>query len=520
MSLSFKEFIIVFVIAVAVFRVAKPIALLFIDSNDLSRRRNTWLVLTATAFFVPSFWAFVLVAIPLIVWAGRKDTNPSAVYIMLFTVIPPVEAPLPMIGMPYLLMMSNYLLLSFCVLTPFALRIYRFKRKHKEPVLQFTDYCFLAFGLLTAVLYIQAVRPDGGLYPTSITDCVRRGFVFFFEAFIPYFAISRAGEDRRKLIDMIATYCLCCALLAAVGMFESVRHWLLYAEMPGRLSASGAGAVYLMRGESLRAMASTGHSMALAYLLAPAYGLWLYLQSRMNSKRWRIGGTIVFWGGLFAAYTRGAWVGAVLVYFLFAALQPRPLSKLFKATGGALIIGMLVYLSPLGDKIVSVLPWFGGNVDNSNIIYRQRLWDRSWQIIQDSPILGDQGALLKMQDLRQGEGFVDLVNTYVGILLDNGFVGLALFLLFILGAAHKAWTGNRKTMSSDEDLSVIGASLVACIIAMLVMFENGSFGGAPAKAFYILAGLATGYGVVARSSRVDPHATRVRINDGHGAPLM
>ena len=91
----------------------------------------------------------------------------------------------------------------------------------------------------------------------------------------------------------------------------------------------------------------------------------------------------------------------------------------------------------------------------------------------------------------------------------------ALFLLFILGAAHKAWTGNRKTMSSDEDLGVIGASLVACIIAMLVIFENGSFGGAPEKAFYILAGLATGYGVLARSSRRDPHATRVGINDGH-----
>jgi O-antigen ligase len=519
MLYSLKEFVVVFVIAVTVFRVAKPMALLFIDPDDLSRRRSTWLVLTATAFFAPNFWAFALVAIPLTIWAGRKDTNPSAVYIMLFTVIPPVETPLPMIGMPYLLMMSNYLLLSFCVLTPLALRIYRFKRKHKEPVLQFTDYCLLAFGFLTAVLYLQTVRPEGGLYPTSITDCLRRGFVFFFVAFIPYFAISRAGEDRRKLIDMIATYCLCCALLAAVGMFESARQWLLYAEMFGRLGTPGVGGTYLMRGESLRAMASTGHAMALAYMLVPAYGLWLYLQSRMDSKKWTIGGAIVFGGGLFAAYTRGAWVGAVLVYFLFAALQPRSLSKLFKATGGALIIGMLIYLSPLGDKIVSVLPWFGGNVDNFNVIYRERLWDRSWQIIQDNPFLGDQGAMLRMQDLRQGEGIVDMVNTYVGILLDNGFVGLALFLLFILGAAHKAWTGNRKTMSSDEDLCVIGASLVACIIAMLVMFENGSFGGAPEKAFYILAGLATGYGVLARSSRRDPHATRVGINNGHGAPL-
>jgi O-antigen ligase len=508
MILSLKEFIVVFVIAIAVFRMARPVALLFIDPNELSRRRNTWIVLTATVFFAPNFWAFALVAIPLTIWAGRKDSNPCAVYLMLFLVIPPVETPLPMIGMPYLVMMNIYLLLSFCVLTPFALRVYRFRREHNEHVLQFTDYCLLAYGLLTAVLYVHAVRPDGGLYPTSITDCLRRGFVFFFEAFIPYFAVSHAGEDRRKLIDMIATFCLCCTLLAAIGMFESVRHWLLYAEVPGRLGAPGPGATYLMRGESLRAMASTGHAMSLAYILVPAYGLWLYLQSRMDFKRWRIGGAVMFWGGLFAAYTRGAWIGAVLVYFLFAALQPRSFSKLFKATGAALIFGMLIYLSPLGDKIVSVIPWFGGNVDNFNVIYRERLWDRAWQIIQDSPFLGDQGAMLKMQDLRQGEGIVDMVNTYVGILLDNGFVGLALFLLFILAAMLRAWAGSRRTKTSDEDLCLMGASLVACILAMLVMFESGSFGGAPAKVFYVLAGLATGYSVVARSSRRDPHAAR------------
>jgi O-antigen ligase len=295
-------------------------------------------------------------------------------------------------------------------------------------------------------------------------------------------------------------------------MFEAERHWYLYGEFAGRLGAPGPGQTYLMRGESLRAMASTGHAMALAYMLVPAYGLWLYLQSRMDSKRWRIGGSIVFWGGLLAAYTRGAWVGAGLVYFLFAALQRKYFSKLFKATGGALIVGVLVYLSPLGDMIVSVMPWLGGKVDNSNLIYRQRLWDRSWQIIQESPILGDQGAMLKMQDLRQGEGIVDVVNTYVGILLDNGFVGLALFLFFILAALFKAWVGNRRTMSSDEDLCLMGASLVACITAMLVMFENGSFGGYPAKVFYVLAGLATGYGALVRSSRRDPHATRVDID--------
>jgi O-antigen ligase len=240
-----------------------------------------------------------------------------------------------------------------------------------------------------------------------------------------------------------------------------------------------------------------------------AYGLWLYLRSRLDSQRWRIGGVTLFWGGLFAAFTRGALISAAALYFLFAALQPRALSKLFSATGGALIAGLLICLSPLGDKIVSAMPWFGGTVDTFNITYRERLWDRSWQLIKESPLLGDQDAMLKMQDLRQGEGIVDLVNTYAGILLDNGFLGLALFLAFILTALFKAWAGNRRTMSSDQDLCLMGAALVACIIAMLVLFWNGSFGTGAARMFYVFAGFATGYSVLVRSSRRDQPTVRV-----------
>jgi O-antigen ligase len=245
--------------------------------------------------------------------------------------------------------------------------------------------------------------------------------------------------------------------------------------------------------------------MALGYLLVVAFGLWLYLQTRVDSKRSRIGVTALFWGGLLAAYTRGAWIGSVFVYFVFSALRPRALSRVFKAACVAVIIAVLIYLSPLGNRIVSVLPFLGGTVDNFNVVYRQRLFERSWQIIQESPMFGDQGAMLKMQDLRQGQGIIDLVNTYVGILLDNGFVGLTLFLSFILLALFKAWSVSRKFMRVDPDLGLLGASLVSCIIAMLLLFENGSFGGGTEKIFYVLIALATAYAYLGRSWQRDPH---------------
>src|SRR5216684_425581 len=330
MILSLKELIYVLIITAIIFRLAKPLALLFITPDDFSRRRNVWYALTATAFLSPSFWLFAVVAIPIMAIAGRKDSNPGALYLMLFQVIPPIEVPVPMIGMPYLFEIDNCLLLSFCVLTPAALRIIRSKDKARVQGFELMDFCLLAYGFLTAILYVHTQTPDGGLYPGSITESLRRGFVFFFSTYIPYFSISRASSSRRVFADSMATFCLNCAMLAAIAAFESARGWLLYGEMPDRWGYGFSFTSYVVRGTSLRAMASTGHSMSLGYLLVVAFGLWLYLQTRVDSKRSRIGVTALLWSGLLAAYTRGAWIGAVFVYFLFAALRPRALSKLFK----------------------------------------------------------------------------------------------------------------------------------------------------------------------------------------------
>jgi O-antigen ligase len=466
-------------------------------------------VLTTAAFLSPNFWLFAVVAIPVMVIAGRKDSNPGALYLMLFQVIPSIQVPVPMIGMPYLFNVNNYLLLSLCVMTPAALRIIRSKDKTPAQGFGSMDFCLLAYGFLTAILYVRTQTPDGGLYPGSMTESLRRAFVFFFSIYIPYFSISRASCNRRVLTDSMATFCLNCAVLALIALFESGRRWLLYAEMPDRWGYGTAFTPYVARGASLRAMASTGHSMSLGYLLVVAFGLWLYLQTRVDSKGAKIGVTALIWGGLLAAYTRGAWIGAVIVYFLFAALRPRALSKVLKAAGVGIGVAIVVYLSPLGNRIISVLPFFGGQVDNFNVLYRQRLLERSWQIIQESPMLGDQEAMLKLQDLRQGQGIVDLVNTYVGILLNNGFVGLSLFLAFILIALFRTWSFSRRSMRVDPDLGLLGAGLVSSILAMLLVFGNGSFGGGPEKLFYVLAALAAAYACLGRSSQPDAHLRAV-----------
>jgi hypothetical protein len=91
----------------------------------------------------------------------------------------------------------------------------------------------------------------------------------------------------------------------------------------------------------------------------------------------------------------------------------------------------------------------------------------------DHPWFGDQQALLKMEELRQGEGIIDLMNGFVNILLDNGFVGLSLFGLFIVIGSFKALRVSAASAKSDPDLSKLGACLVACVLGSLVMMWAG-----------------------------------------------
>jgi O-antigen ligase len=274
---------------------------------------------------------------------------------------------------------------------------------------------------------------------------------------------------------------------------------LLYAELATRWGQPQTFSMYYLRGDAVRAMASAGHPLALGYLLAIAFGFWLYLKSEVKSARTRTAITLFWWLGLLVSYSRGPWVGAVCVYFVFAALSPRALSRLFKAAGVALIVATAVALSPVGDRVFNALPGFGGAADDQSVVYRHLLFARAWEIIQASPFFGDQNALLKMQDLRQGEGIIDIINGYVNVLLDNGFVGLSLVFGFILIGLLRAFSVTRRVMATDRDLGMIGASIASCMVGTLVMLENGGFGGSTEKLFYVLAALAAGYAYLGRS---------------------
>jgi O-antigen ligase len=471
MILAVKELIIVLLISIGVFKLAQPVAQLYCPNKDFARRCKVWIALTVTVFLAPNFWVFVFVATPVLIMVAKRDSNPAAAFLFLLYLVPSISVPVPMIGLSSLFHLDFPLLLTICLLTPTAWRLWTHRNASRRPGLKILEILLLAYCVLTAFIFLQPEVAPGVLMQPTFTDCLRRIFEIFLGLFIPYFVISRTSTNRAVIQDMIASFSIKCALLAAVAGFEYARSWLFYGELGLRWGLGSTG--YVARGGDVRAMASAGHPLVLGYLLAVAFGFWLYLQQNVQSRVSRLSITGLLLFGLMAAYSRGPWLGAIVIYFSFAALGPRVLPKMFKAVGGILLLALAVAISPLGDKIARVVPYFGGTVDMNNVVYRQRLFDLSWQIIMDHPWFGDQQALLKMQELRQGEGIIDLMNGFVNIMLSNGFVGLSLFLLLIVIGSFRAFRVSAAIAKSDPDLSKLGACLVACILGSVAMMWVG-----------------------------------------------
>jgi O-Antigen ligase len=506
MSVSLKELIVVSAIAFVIFRLARPIALRFSDEKDFARRRNIWFALTATAFLSPNFWVFVLVAVPLMFWGGRKDKNPIALYLLLLHVVPPLPIDIPLPGFSSLFSLDNYRLLTFCVLIPAAWRLRQSRDAARIGGIAFMDVLLLAYGALQVILFVAPDLPNHVVIQDSFTNELRNLFLFFVDFYVLYYAVSRSCSTRQAIGEAQAAFCMACALMAAVAVFETLRHWLLYVDIAVRWSGDPAYGFYRAREGLIRAQVSSGNTLALGYLLATACGFWLYLQSSVKSRFWRLAVMLLLWLGLLATYSRGPLIGAIAIYAVVGALSIKSFSKLLKGVAAVLLLGLVVSQTPLGDRIAGLLPSSKASVDdeaNFSITYRKRLLVRSWELIQEHPFFGDQLALQKLNDMRQGEGIIDMVNTYVQVAVFYGFIGLAIFVGFILSALLGVYRTAKRTIRSDRDFGLMGLVLVGCIVGTLLMLATCSFIYGYAQVFYVIAGLAAAYVNLGRSLKPD-----------------
>ncbi|MEO5881980.1 MAG: hypothetical protein ABIQ06_06150, partial [Caldimonas sp.] len=403
MSEHLRAFVVIAVLSVMSFLVLhRPVVAMGMAEEDFRRRRNLWLAATATAFLAHNFWIFVLVMGCLLLLT-RKERNPFALYLFLLFAVPPFAAALPGLGVVNkLLELSFPRLLALLVLLPFALR-------RREPeTLGFgrvgADWVVVAYLLLQLVLQYRA---------DSFTNTLRSGFNAYLDAFLPYYVASRSLRNGKDFRDVLLAFVVAALVLVPIAVFEFFKHWLLYAPLPDALGMDWAAGAYLNRGDALRAVASTGHSIVLGFVMSIALLLHFGLRPGNPLPRAWLLGAAALGIGLVAAVSRGPWVGAAAGFLAMTVASRHPGRRLARLVLPAVVLAGALLVSPWGEKVIGFLP-FIGSIDANNVTYRQTLFNVSMKVIAMEPWFGSPYFMYTepMQSLRVGT-LIDVVNSYL-----------------------------------------------------------------------------------------------------------
>jgi hypothetical protein len=481
-----RALVVILLIAGLVFGLGKKLALGVTEEATYKYRRNLWIALTVIGFLANNFWIYVLVASTVLAIAIKRENNRLALFFLLLFVMPPARSEIPGFGLiNYLFAMNHLRMLSLIILLPSFLAV-----RNSPDTTPFgrtiPDRILALFLIVTLILQFR---------DTTATDAIRQGFYLFLDIFLPYYVASRTLRNLNDFRDALLGFVLAALLLAAIGSFESIRHWLLYSAVVGAWDLSiGFSGGYLGRAGLIRASASTGHAIALGYMMAVAIGFYLFVSNKIQNSLYRRFGYMLLVAGLVAPLSRGPWVGCVALVFTYISTGKFALRRLITVILIGLLSLPLLSVVPGGQTVINLIPYVG-QTEKENISYRENLLDNSIVVIQRNLWFGSANYLEapEMQAMIQGQGIIDIVNSYIAVALETGIIGLGLFIGFFIAVLLKIRSSTHALVRMVEEEHLLGRALFATLIGILVIIATVSSILAIPVVYWSVAGLGVGY---------------------------
>ena len=390
--------------------------------------------------------------------SGRSLDFQIALFFFLLMSLPVLRQKIPGFpGINFLFMMSWPSLLSIALLVPLLFQMNRSETGERIKSTGIDKLVFIYFCYLSLLSFRD----------TTVTDGLRGVFDLFIGIYVPYFAVSRcirSEQDFNRIGHAIYSIML---FMALVGIFSSVNYWNLYQSFQRELGIIG-GDGYIQRGGALRAGAvfgaiHFGTLLGIAIAIAILFFQRLQIPTRILALH-----IVILLAALFVTYSRGPWVGVsvmLLTFLLFASNRGKLISR---ASPLFVLVVLALLVTDIDTKILNLLP-FIGTESVGNVTYREDLFFISIQEINDHPFFGSTDFLdsPRMQELIQGEGIIDLVNTYIQIGLHYGYVGVFLFCAILFGLL-RAMISLRKKLRKNGLQKLLEQGVVMISICVLI----------------------------------------------------
>jgi hypothetical protein len=428
--------------------IVRRIAVPVIGEDEFLVWRNCWLATTCISFLSNSFLVFSGLLLLVCVYGFKKAREPLYLYIVLMFAAPCVSVNF---GIPGLFASITALdpprLLAVFILLPIGVSLWRDKGNRKVSLAD-----IFAGGY---VLMICALASRLGDLNSVLRACMAQ----FLGVVVPYFVFSRALRTASDVNRTLLAFAVAALPIAAIGTFEFLKGWPVYPGVAARWdSATGSG--YLFRDGMLRASATSMISISFGFMCMVGAGCLFALKTKERFGLWHYAATAVLLAGLFASVSRGPWLGLAICVAVILSTNLKAASKFVAAAvpvgaGLALVSASFIY------RFINLLP-FVGRADKASETYRSDLFDAALLVIRQHPWFGSPTFLKapELQKMMQGQGLIDIVNSYLQITLEFGVVTLVFFAaFFILNAVQLAILAMRKAPKHVNYVGILGVLL-------------------------------------------------------------
>ena len=430
-----------------------------------------WLAISIVAFLIPHYWSFLALSFVIIqVLVQRKITSIVPAYFVLVLCLPSLREVIPGFGsINYLLEVTWSRFIILILFLPYIF-VHRNKSAEKSYFRLPSDLLILAYIVLISGLKFR---------DPSLTEALRYCIYNMVDIFIPYYLLSRyitSVEQFKTIFFAIYTFLI---ILSLFAIFESAKHWLLYISLRPHLGLSPDVFTYKTRSGFLRSHTSHG-SINLGYIISVAFGCGLFLMKGLKLNLGRLALFSILIVALLSTVSRGPWVAFAVLIIIYYLPYQQGRRRLFKMVLAMIAVSPLLSFTKMGEKFIALLPFVEKEkqtVDDSTISYRQELVEQASIVINRSPFFGSTDYLetTELESMRQGEGIIDLVNTYIQIALEYGYVGVCLFVLIFLKVIFGIYKKQGYLLRKKEyDLFFLGNLLLAITVSTLVLIGTVS----------------------------------------------
>lgn len=306
-----------------------------------------------------------------------------------------------------------------------------------------------------------------------------KNYVVMMSMYLLAFNALKDDEKQRKIMVVA---------IALVMLFISIRSYRSYIPGASFIEDSRSTGPFWIVG-----LGSNHFGAFIAHFSAVLLGLFF-----LDNNRWRkilFLVTILFsLHPLFFAYSRGAYVAALVVIVFFGLIKKRSLLIL----AFVLVIAWQTLLPPSVVERIMMTKGESGNIEHS-VAIRFDLWNHAIDLFEKNPLIGIGFGGFEYA-MPHGIPWKDTHNYYLKILSEQGMVGFILLLIVLFMASRSGWKLLKTGKNGFE--RGLGLGFMGCVLACATTnlfgdrwsyFIMGSY-------FWIIWGLVDRYLVLSRES--------------------